>query len=147
LKKISQIGISCFATDVGLSIWAYFKSTNYEEYLKLVKPILGSPDLEVQVYQVLVQTLTFTLLIFLIFHFVIYLMLSKEKKYALKYTRIYCAMASISAALMLFSYPFAMFLPLIVYATSFISIGKILKTKSVQETSVPKSVQETSAKS
>lgn len=128
MKDTKQIAVVCFLADVGLSLWSYFKLTNYDDYLKVAKPLLGSPDLEVQFYQVILQTFTFTLFIFLAFHLVIYVMLWKKRKYALKYVRVYSLLAAISAALMITSLSaLVAIVPLIIYVLSFIALGKLLK--------------------
>lgn len=128
MKDLKQIAILCFLSDIGISIWSYFKLTNYDEYLKIAKPLIGSPDLEVQLYQIMIQTFTFTLLLFLAFHLVIYILLWKEKKYSVKYLRFYTFMAAISAIFMIPYYgAYAAIIPLIIYVMSFIALGKWLK--------------------
>lgn len=128
MKDTKQIAFLCFLSDVGISLWSYFKFTNYDEYLKAVKPLIGSPDLEVQLYQVLLQSFTFTLLLFLTFHLIIYILLLKRKIYVIKYLRFYTFMAAISALLMIISLAaYIALLPLVIYALSFIALGKMLK--------------------
>ncbi len=129
MKDKKQIAVLCFLSDVAISIWSYFKLTNYDEYLKLVKPMIGSPDLAVQFYKIMIQAFTFTLLLFLAFHLIIYILLLKEKKYSIKYLYYYTLMAAISALLMIFSYnAYVAIIPLIIYVLSFIALGKWLKT-------------------
>ncbi len=125
-----SIALLCFLTDLSLSIWSYLKLTNYDEYLKAVKPIVDSPDFRVQIYQVLLQSLTFSLILFLAFHLVIYILLYKEKKYAIKYVRVYTALAALSCFIMIFSnMPWAV-LPLFIYGLAFVSIRKMLQPQS-----------------
>jgi hypothetical protein len=138
MKERKQIAVLCFLTDVGLAIWSYLKATNYEEFLKSAKEIAGSagpykqvfdsPDFQVQIYQVLLQSLTFSLLLFLAFHLVIYVMFWKEKTYAQKYLRFYTFMAALSCVIMLAYKMFIGIIPLAIYALSFSAIGKLPKT-------------------
>jgi hypothetical protein len=121
-----QIAIFCFLSDVALSIWSYFKFTNYDEYIKAVRPYIGSPDFELQIYQVMLQSFTFFLLIFLIFHLVIYFLFWKQKLYAIKYVRFYVLMAAISSILMLLSGYLIALIPLIIYTLSFNFLRKSL---------------------
>jgi hypothetical protein len=132
MKDTKQIAILCFLSDVGISLWSYFKFTNYDEYLKLVKPITTSPDLQTQIYQILLQSFTFTLLLFLSFHLIIYILLWKKKVYAIKYIRFYTFMAAISAVLLVASSfnNIVAIIPLIVYVMSFKALGKILKEET-----------------
>lgn len=135
MKDKKQIAFFCFFTDVSLSIWTYFKLTNYDEYVKAVKPMIDSPDFQVQMYQVMLQSLTFSLLLFLVFHLVIYFLFLKEKMYAIKYLRFYTAMAVLSSVIMIFSKMFIGFLPLIIYGLSFVAINKM--TKALAQTQTP----------
>ena len=127
MKDNKQIAILCFISDLSLSLWSYFKVTNYDEYLKTVKPMVDSPDFQVQIYQVLLQSLTFSLILFLAFHFVIYILFWKEKKYAVKYVHFYTFMAALSCLIMLFSKMFIALLPLVIYGFAFIATGKMTK--------------------
>lgn len=129
MKDIKQVAVLCFLSDIGISIWSYLKLTNYDEYLKLAKPIIGSPDLEIQLYQILIQSFTFTLLLFLFFHLAIYLLLWKKKAYSIKYLRFYTFTAAISCLLMIVSYgAYLTIIPLAIYILSFITLGKTLKS-------------------
>ena len=110
-----------------MSIWSYEKIKNYDEYLKIVKPMIDSPDFQVQIYAVLLQSFIFTMMIFLIFHVVIYILFVREVKYAIKYVRFYTFMAALSAAIMIFSSMYIGIIPLIVYSLSYIAISKSLK--------------------
>lgn len=128
MKDTKQIAILCFLSDVGLSIWSYFKLTSFEYFKATIEPYLDSPDYQVQVYQVLLQSFTFTLLLFLCFHLIIYALLWKEKRYVYKYVRFYALMAALSAVLMIFSVKaFFAVIPMIIYFMSFKQIGKVLK--------------------
>lgn len=129
LMSKKQTALLAFLTDLGLSIWSYFKLTNYDEYLKAVKPYLSSPDFQIQIYQVLLQTFTFTILIFLTLHIAIYWTYTKEKKWAIKYVRIYSFLAAVSAVLMVFSGLWAGVIPLILYIVIFIQSKKTLQPK------------------
>lgn len=124
-----QTALLAFLADLGLSIWTYFKLTNYDEYLKAVKPYLSSPDFQIQIYQVLLQTFTFTILIFLTLHIAIYWTYIKEKKWAMKYVRAYSFLAALSAVLMVLSGLWAGLIPLILYTVVFIQSKKPLLPK------------------
>lgn len=126
IKDKLKIALLCFFTDLSLSVWSYFKLTNYDDYLKAVKPMVDSPDFRVQLYQVLLQSLTFSLILFLAIHLIIYLLFWKEKKYALKYVHFYTALASLSCLIMIFSnMPWAV-IPLFIYGLSFLSVRKMV---------------------
>jgi predicted membrane protein len=91
--------------------------------------MIDSPDFQVQIYGVLLQSFIFSMLIFLVFHLVIYFLFVRETNYAVKYVRFYTFMAAVSAGIMVFSGVMVAILPFIIYTLSFISVGKSLKAK------------------
>jgi len=119
-----QTALLCFLTDVGLSLWSYFKFTNYDEYVKSVRPYLASPDFQIQLYQVLLQSLTFSILLYLGFHIVVYWLYSKGKPWAVKYVRIYSSLAALSCFMMIVSQLWAGILPLVIYSWVFVQSRK-----------------------
>lgn len=130
-----QTALLAFFTDLGISLWSYFKLTNYDDYLKTVKPYLSSPDFQVQIYQVMLQSLTFSLMIFLGFHAVIYWQYSKGKKWAAQYVRIYSLLALISCVFLIGMQTWSGFIPLILYGQVFLLSRKVVaefKTVSAQ---------------
>lgn len=90
--------------------------------------MIDSPDFQVQLYAVLLQSFIFSMLIFLFFHVVIYFLFVRELKYAIKYVRFYTFMAALSAGIMIFSGILGAIVPFIIYTLSFISIGKTPKS-------------------
>lgn len=135
-----HIAILCFLSDLGISIWSYNRLTNYDEYLKAAKPMISSPDLQLQVYEVLLQSFTFSLLLFLAFHFIVYILIWRQKTYAIKYIRFYCPMAILSCVLIIFSYnAFLGILPLVFYFLSFRAAGLWLKGIATQKQNSPQS--------
>jgi hypothetical protein len=133
MKEKKRIALFCFLADLGVSIWSYKEIQNYDEYLKIVKPIINSPDFQVQLYALILQTVIFTIIFFLLFHIVIYVLYLKDVKYARKYMRFYTFLAAISAAIMMFSGVIIAIFPLIAYAYSFISVGKELKSLAIKK--------------
>ena len=128
MKEKKRIAILCFLADLGMSIWSYDQIKNYDEYLKIVKPIINSPDFQVQLYAMILQTFFFTIIFFLIFHVVIYILYLRDVKYAAKYIRFYSFMAALSTGIMIFSGVFVSLIPFIAYVYSFIFVGKSLKS-------------------
>lgn len=123
-KTKLQIALGCMCTDIALSVWSYFELTNYDQYLKMSKPIVSSPDLQVQIYKILVQSFTFTMLLFLAFHAIIYFLYVRESKFAFKYVRFYTLMAVISSVIMLVSGLYLGIIPFIIYFLCYRSAKK-----------------------
>jgi hypothetical protein len=134
LKEKKQIAVLCFLTDVALSVWSYYEVTNYDEFSKTMKTMVASPDLQLQIYQLLLQALTFTLLLFILFHFVIYILFWKDKKYAVKYVRMYTFMAALSCLIMIFSKMYVGIIPFFIYGLSFNQVSKMTKALAEMQT-------------
>ena len=75
IKNKTQIAVLCFLSDVALGVWSYRKATNYDEYLKQIKIVTNSPEIQLQIYQMMLQWFTVALIAFLLFHLVIYFLL------------------------------------------------------------------------
>jgi hypothetical protein len=127
MRDTKQIAILCFISDVVISVWTYFQLSNFASFKKIIGPVSESPDYQLQLYQVLLQSVTFGLLLFLFFHLIIAILFWKKKMYAIKYMHFYTLMAAISSALMIFSGYFIGLIPMIIYILSFNLIRKSLK--------------------
>jgi hypothetical protein len=141
VKDKKQIAFYCFFTDVVIAVWSYYKATNYDEYVKAIKNVVNSPDYQVQLYQVILQTMTFSLALFLAFHLIIYFMLIKEKTYAIKYLRFYTFSAALSCVLMLFGKIFIGIIPFFIYGQAFRLLNNSLKEKALQKAAAEKQTQ------
>lgn len=127
MEERKKLALLSFISDLSLSFWSYFSLTNYEEYLKKISPMVSSPDFQIQIYQVLLQTLTFSLSLFMVFHLVIYILYWKEKSYATKYVYYYSFMAALSCLLMLVGQIYLAIIPLILYSFIFVKTKKMIK--------------------
>ena len=127
IKNKTQIAVLCFLSDVALGVWSYRKATNYDEYLKQIKIVTNSPEIQLQIYQMMLQWFTVALIAFLLFHLVIYFLFWKEKKAAVKYIRFYTLMAVVSGVLMIAASYYIAVLPTIIYGLSFVSAGRMQK--------------------
>lgn len=130
IKNKASIALLSFLTDIALSLWSYYKLTNYDEYLKDIKQMVDSPDFQVQIYQIMLKTLTFSLILFLAFHLVIYVLFWKEKKYATKYLRFYTFMAVASCVIMVATKIYLAVIPAFIYGICFTSIGPLKKSQT-----------------
>ncbi|MGZ3788921.1 MAG: hypothetical protein ACXVLQ_10375 [Bacteriovorax sp.] len=137
MKDKKHIALLCFLTDLSLCAWSYFKLTNYDEYIKNVRPIISSPDFQLQIYQVLLQSLTFSMILFLVFHLVIYFLFWRGKTSAMKYLRFYTFTAALSCLIMIFSKLFLAIFPLFIYGLAFKAIGRVKNTPPPQKQATP----------
>lgn len=128
MKNKFVIAVVCFLTDLVVSVWTYFKASNYQQFIKMIGEKFDSPDFQLQIYQIFLQTLTFCMIFFLLIHLAIYIFYSKDKKLAAKYVHFYCGCAAI---LMLFTVitakEYVLVAPTIGYGWCFISARNLLK--------------------
>jgi len=124
IKNKLHIALLCALLDIALSLWSYFKITNYDEFAKTIKTMVDSPDFQVQIYQVYIQSITFSLLLFIFAHLVIYFFFWKSKKFAIKYVRFYSFLASVSCILMIASKVYWAIIPAFLYGLCFKSAKK-----------------------
>lgn len=104
-KKKLLVPVLAFATDSALAFYTYLLCTNYDQYKKYAKLVSGDPDFQLEFYKVIVQTLTFVLLLFLFFHLIIYILYYRNIKFARQYVKLYLILALVSLiATLLFSF-------------------------------------------
>jgi hypothetical protein len=95
------VPVLAFLTDAGLAFYTYLLCTDYTQFQKYAKATINDPDFQLQIYKVLVQTLSFILLVFLFLHLIVYFFYYRRNKFATKYVRFYLIMAIISLVLSL----------------------------------------------
>ncbi len=117
---------SCLFSDIALSSWIYFRATNYDEYVKYVKIITESPDFQVQLYRVYMQSLTFGLLLFLATHLIIYFLYWKEYNSARVYLKFYCIFSSAGCLLLALVETAMGIVPMLLYGVSYYFIAKMI---------------------
>ena len=115
-KKKLLVPALSFATDSGLALYTYLICTNYDQYKKYVKMVSGDPDFQLELYKVVVQTLTFVLLLFLFFHLIIYVLYYRNVKFARQYVKLYLILALVSLVVtLLFSFSISPLIACITY--------------------------------
>lgn len=130
LQKKFLIILGCLLSDIGLSLWLYFKASNFNEYMKYAARITDSPDFQVQLYKVYLQSLTFGLILFVVAHLIIYTLYWKEFKAAKFYVKFYTAFSSVGCLfLAVAETPFGI-LPAIIYGLSFYTTAKMFPKPS-----------------
>jgi len=131
VNKKLIVPILCFVSDALMSLWSYLKISNYDEFIKYIKLSIDSPDFQLQLYKIFLQTITFVLVLFIVIHAIIYVFYFKEKKIAQKYVRVYSAMAALSALSLIFtSQLYVMIIPTAIYGYIFWEVTKLLKTSN-----------------
>jgi hypothetical protein len=119
------VPVLALVTDIGLAIYSYLLMTNYEKFQKYAKIAIKDPDFQLELYKLILQTMTFLLFVFLFLHLIIYILYLNKNKYAQKYVRFYLIVALLSLGLsLIFSFNFY----ILIAAVSFGFCFKNLKT-------------------
>jgi hypothetical protein len=114
---VSGLGL---LTDILLAIYTYFICSNYEQFQKYAKIAIADPSLQLEVYKMLVQTLTFVLIVFILLHFIVYFFYYRGSLYAKKYIKFYLIMALVSLVISnLFSFDIYFMIGTILYGICF----------------------------
>lgn len=105
----------CFFSDLTLVAWLYFKATNYNRYTQISSGVIDSPDFQFQMYGVLLQSLTFALLLFLTAQVVVYILAWKKFRSAYLYLKFFAVFGfALAMYITITSSSFAM-LPMFIY--------------------------------
>lgn len=129
-KIFSAFG--CLMCDIGLSLWFYFRATNYNEYIKYIKTITDSPDFQVQLYRVYMQSLTFGLLIFIGAHLVVYFLFWKDYRAAQVYLKYYSVCSSAGCLLITIYETAYAVVPMFIYGFAYYFIAKMIPKSSAK---------------
>jgi hypothetical protein len=120
MNKKLLVPILAFTTDAALSFYTYIIFTNYEQFQKYAKMTINDPDFQLEIYKVMLQSLTFILILFLFFHFIIYLFYYRGSAFAKKYVRFYLITAIASLGIsMLFSFDLYFFMAILSFVFCF----------------------------
>jgi uncharacterized membrane protein len=125
-------------SDVTLVAWVYFKSTNYKNYSQNIAQKVSSPDFQLQFYQVLLQSLTFALLLFLAAQTFVYVLGLRNLRSADFYLKYFCVLGfAVSAFITFTSSPFAL-LPAIFYVYGYYIFARSFKESTAAMQTQPR---------
>lgn len=127
-SKIFSV-LGCLFSDIALSLWLYYRASNYSEYEKYASTITDSPDFQLQLYQVYMQSLIFGLMLFILAHMVIYLMLWREYRPAQVYLKFYTICSSAGCLLLALTETFFALVPMLIYGLSYYYIARSIPPK------------------
>lgn len=134
-KLLATVG--CYLTDITLIAWLYFRATNYGRYTHGVGVKVDSPDFQVQLYRVLLQSLTFALLLFFLAQTVVYILAWKKFRAAYLYLKFFAVFGFVVAFIIaVLSSGYAL-LPMLIYIGGYYVFSKLLKESSAIVQSSP----------
>jgi hypothetical protein len=129
--------LTCYFSDVALLSWIYFKATNYEDYAKKAKVALDSPDFQIQLYRVLVQSLTFALLLFVLAQTIVYILYWRNLRSAQLYLKYFAIVAAAACTVIAFESTAFALLPFVIYC-----FGYYVFAGSIKPLALPEAVEE-----
>jgi ABC-type transport system involved in multi-copper enzyme maturation permease subunit len=112
---------------VTLVAWLYFKTTNYKNYSQNIAQKVSSPDFQLQFYQVLLQSLTFALLLFIAAQTFVYVLGLRNFRSAFFYLKYFCVLGFALSIFITFTSSFFALLPAIFYLFGYYIFAKEFK--------------------
>jgi hypothetical protein len=135
LSKAQQKNLTlvlCFFSDITLVAWLYFQASNYNQYTKIAGKVMDSPDFQNQIYAIILQSLTFTLLLFLVAQSIVYILAWRKFRSAFLYLKFFAVGCfAISMYITIMSSSFA-FLPMIIYLMGYYIFSREFKEITVE---------------
>lgn len=127
---------SCYLSDLTLVAWLYFMATNYQNYGQMTKT-LDSPDFQIQLYKVVLQSLTFFLMTFALTQTAVYILAIRNFRAALLYLKFFSVLgfaAFLGITLIHSSYAI---LPMFIYLFGYYVFSKLFKESSAVAQKLP----------
>ena len=124
--------IACFLSDATLLTWLYWKASNYEQYGKLASGLLDSPNFQVQLYKVLLQSLTFFLLLFICAQFFVYVLALKKFRAAYFYLKYFVVLGFALALFITLTDSFYALCPALIYLVGYYHFAKSFTATGAQ---------------
>lgn len=124
-KKLAML--TCYMTDLTLMAWLYFKATNYGQYTKNFGKNFDSPDFQVQFYKIILQSLTFALLLFLAAQTLVYILAWRKFTAAYLYLKYFAILGFVMGLIILVTSSAFAILPMIIYVGGYYVFSKLFK--------------------
>ena len=135
IKIISLAG--CFLSDITLIAWIYYQATNYQNFNVIAKNAINSPDFQIQLYKVILQSLTFLLLLFILAQSAVYIMAIKNMRAAFLYLKIFAVVGFALSLLISISHSLYAVLPTLFYLLGYYNFAKTFKETAVSPQNLP----------
>ncbi|MBC7539678.1 MAG: hypothetical protein H7281_12720 [Bacteriovorax sp.] len=119
--------IFCLFSDITMVAWLYFKASNYNRYTRLSGTMVDSPDFQFQIYGILLQSMTFALILFLIAQTVVYILAWRNFRGAYLYLKFFAVFGFAVALYITFTASAFALLPVIFYLTGYYVFARSFK--------------------
>lgn len=125
-QKIFAIA-GCYLSDLTLMAWLYFKATNFHNYGKVAASSIDSPDFQIQLYKVLLQSLTFFLLVFTVAQTFVYILAWRNFRAAYFYLKFFAVLGFSAFLLVTFTNSLFALLPAVIYVGGYYVFARSFK--------------------
>ena len=120
----------CYLSDITLIAWLYFRLTQYGRYAENVGSKIDSPDFQIQLYKIMLQSLTFALMLFIIAQTVVYLMAWRKFRSAYLYLKYFSVMGVVVGLFIIIKGSAYALLPMMIYVGGYYVFSKLFKESS-----------------
>lgn len=110
--------------------WLYFMATNYNNYGTIAAKSIDSPDFQIQLYKILLQSLTFFLLVFILAQTIVYALAIKNFKAAFLYLKFFSVAGFAAFFFVTVMHSGFGLLPMIIYVFGYYVFSKLFKESS-----------------
>ena len=110
--------------------WLYYMATNYNNYGEIAKKNIDSPDFQIQLYKVLLQSLTFFLLVFILSQTVVYILAARNMRAAFLYLKFFSVFGFASFFFITIIHSGFGLLPMVIYLFGYYVFSKLFKESS-----------------
>ena len=124
-KILAMTGV--YLSDLTLGSWLYFRGTNYVRYTETVAGKIDSPDFQIQLYKLMLQSLTFALLFFLLAQTVIYFLAWRRFRSAYFYLKYFSVFGFVLGFLIVVVNSAFALLPMLIYLGGYYVFSKLFK--------------------
>lgn len=91
-KKLFAL-IICFISDATIFSWLYFKASHYGNFSDFTSPYVTSPNYQLELYTIFLQSFTFLLLLAFFTQAIVYVLALRNIKASYFYLKFYCVFA------------------------------------------------------
>ena len=120
----------CYLCDLTLVSWIYFRATNYTQYTKNISGQIDSPDFQIQLYKIILQSLTFALILFLIAQTAVYILAWRKFRSAYFYLKFFSVVGFVLGFFITVTNSAFAMLPMIIYLSGYYIFSKLYKESS-----------------
>ncbi len=122
--------MGCYLCDLTLGSWIYYRATNFTTYSENIASKIDSPDFQIQLYKIMLQSLTFALILFLIAQTAVYIMAWRKFRTAYFYLKFFSVLGFVLGFFITVTNSAFAMLPMVIYVGGYYVFSKLFKESS-----------------